>query len=80
MVRVLIYDEAGIEIEDQCRGASWHGGCSKAVSGALVACAGRKIAVIATDGAALFEFAVESDATSCPLAGLGLPISAPTAS
>jgi len=80
MVRVLIYDEDGIEIEGQCRGASWTGGCSRAVSGAPVACAGRKIVVIAADGAAMFELAVEPGATACPLAGLGLPVEVPAAS
>ncbi len=73
MSEVRIYAEDGVTVADQCRGATWAGGCPRAQPDTLVPCAGHKI-VVPIDAAGIRELAliVELDATTCPLAALDL--------
>ncbi len=72
MAKVLIYAEDGVNIQDQCQGSSWTGGCRSSLPGAPVVCAGRKIVLDTAGGIAGFTLLVEPDARSCPLAALNL--------
>ena len=69
---VLIYAADGSEVLEECGGPEWSGACPKAASGALVACAGRKIVAIESGGVTLMTLRVEPDATTCPLAAFSL--------
>lgn len=70
----LIYDREGTMIEERCTGPEPTGRCPRAGPGCPVACAGRWI--LATG----WNFKVAADATSCPLAFLGLVPPQPLAS
>jgi len=69
-MNVRILDPSGAATEGSCAGPAWSGVCPMAGAGEIVACAGRNVIVTLSDGREM-TFAVDAQATSCPLAALG---------
>jgi hypothetical protein len=71
MTKALICRGPGMEVLDVCWGVAASGGCPQAGSGEPVRCAGLHV-VVCQESEQPFVFAVEPDATACPVAALGL--------
>ena len=69
--KVLIYSPDGTQVEAECAGPRWFGGCPRAAAGEKVACAGRRVVVVTDEGREIV-LEVEPDATACPLVVLSL--------
>jgi hypothetical protein len=70
-VEALICTEPNLEVLDMCWGATPGAGCSQSGPSEPVRCAGLHVVIWPDDGQP-FDFAVDPNATACPLAALGL--------
>lgn len=69
--KVLIYSRDDTQVEAECAGPRWFGGCPRAAAGERVACAGRRVVVMTDEGREIV-LEVEPDATACPLVAFPL--------
>ena len=71
MAQALICRGPNLEVLDVCWGVAKSGACPQAGAGEPVRCAGLRL-VVEQAGTAPFVFAIEPNATVCPVAALGL--------